>query len=99
MASRKENGVMTTIRKSYRVDENTDRKIKELMREFDLKSENELFKKMVNYIYEIKEKKLVTADELEKKDNEIKSLYYELGKLKTELEKEREKKKFRLFGG
>ena len=90
---------MTTIRKSYRVDENTDRKIKELMREFDLKSENELFKKMVNYIYEIKEKKLVTADELEKKDNEIKSLYYELGKLKTELEKEREKKKFRLFGG
>ena len=90
---------MTTIRKSYRVSEDTDRKIKELMREFDLKSENELFKKMVDYVYEIKEKRLVSADELEKKDNEIKSLYYELGKLKAELEKEREKKKFRLFGG
>ena len=90
---------MTTIRKTYRVSEDTDKKIKELIKEFDLKSENELFKKIVDYVYEIKEKRLVPADELEKKDNEIKSLYYELGKLKTELEKEREKKKFRLFGG
>jgi len=90
---------MTTIKKTYRVDEETDRKIKELLRYFDLKSENEMFKRLINYIYDIKDKKLVPVEELEKKEKEIKDLYYKIGKLESELEKEKRRGLKGLFGG
>ena len=87
VASRKENGVMTTIRKSYRVSEEIDKKIKELLELYGVKSENELFEFIVRDIYEIrKSKALVPIEELKEKDKELKECLLELGRLKGILE-------------
>ncbi len=87
VASRKEKGVMTTIRKSYRVSEEIDKKIKELLELYGVKSENELFEFIVRDIYEIrKSKALVPIEELKEKDKELKECLLELGRLKGILE-------------
>ena len=92
------------IRKGYRADEETDKKIKELLRIYKLKSENDLFRAIVSDIYELKKSKaLVPFEELEKRDTELKTALLEIGRLRgvlEEKEKGEEKKGFwaRLFG-
>jgi len=95
------------VRKTYRVSKDLDGKIKELLKIYEVKSENELIEKVINDIYKLKHSKaLVPYEELDKKDAEMKRLYFELGKLKTQLEErekelERERNKSfwaRLFG-
>ena len=87
MTSREENGVMTTIRKSYRVSEEINKKIKELLELYKVKSENELFEFIVRDIYDIKKSKaLVPIEELKEKDRELKDCLLELGRLRGILE-------------
>jgi len=91
---------MATIRKTYRVDEQTDAKIKELLNIYGFKTENELFQKIIDDIYRLKKSKaLVPYEELDKRDVELKKLYFELGKLKAQLEEKEKKRSFwsRLF--
>jgi len=89
---------MATIRKTYRVSEETDAKIKELVKLYEIKSENELIEKVINDIYKIKHSKaLVPYEELDKKDAEMKRLYFELGKLKAQLEEKKKSFWSRLF--
>jgi len=87
----KGNIIMTVFKKTYRVDEEVNKKIKKLLRTYGAKSENELFEMVVKDIYEIKQSKaLVPYEELDKKDVELKKAFFELGKLKNAVE-EREK--------
>ena len=102
------------IRKGYRVDEETDAKIKELMSMYNMKSENDLFRAIVNEIYELKKgKALVPFEKYEDEKIQLQKALYEIGRLKgileekekqlqkVEQEKENEKKKgfwARLFG-
>jgi len=95
------------LKKTYRITENIDAKIKELVKLYEVKSENELIERLVNDMYKLKHSKaLVPYEELDKKDKEIKGLYFELGKIKTQMEErekelERERSKSfwaRLFG-
>jgi len=91
---------MATIRKTYRIDEKTDTKIKELLNIYGFKTENELFQKIIDDIYQLKKSKaLVPYEELDKRDVELKKLYFELGKLKAQLEEKEKKRSFwsRLF--
>ena len=82
---------MRVIRKTYRVNEGIDKKIKKLLRVYGAKSENELLEMVIEDIYEIKQSKaLVPYEELDKKDMELKKAFFELGKLKNAVE-EREK--------
>ena len=79
------------IKKTYRVDDETDRKIKELLRVYDLKTENELIKKIVSDVYELKKSKsLVPIEELSERDRKLEQAIFELGKLKGSIE-EKEK--------
>lgn len=81
---------MTVIKKTYRVNEETVEKIKELMRVYGARSENDLFGMIVRDIYELKKSKaIVPIEELDKRDNELKKLYFELGKIKSELEQKK----------
>jgi len=98
---------MTVIKKTYRVDDEINDKIKELIKVYGARSENDLFGMIINDIYELKKSRaIVPIEELKERDNELKKLYFELGRLKTELEqkeKELEKEKnkgfwARLFG-
>ncbi len=92
---------MTVIKKTYRIDEDIKSKIEELTRVYGTKSENELFGIIIRDIYELKKSKAIVPIEVaEKKDDELKKLYFELGKLKAELEqkeKELEKEKNKSF--
>ena len=98
---------MTVFKKTYRIDEEIKSKIDELMRVYAARSENELFGMIIRDIYELKKSKaIVPIEELDKRDDELKKLYFELGRLRSELEQkekelEREKNKgfwARLFG-
>ena len=98
---------MTVFKKTYRIDEEIKGKIEELMRVYAARSENELFGMIVRDIYELKKSKaIVPIEELDKRDDELKKLYFELGRFKSELEQkekelEREKNKSfwaKLFG-
>ena len=94
------------IRKGYRVDEETNVKIKELMKIYNMKSENDLFRTIVNEIYELKKgKALVPFEKYESEKIQLQKALYEIGRLKGILEeKERQlqerKKSFwaKLFG-
>ncbi len=92
---------MTIIKKTYRIDEDIKSKIEELMKIYMAKSENELFGMIVRDIYDLKKSKAIVPIEVaEQKDDELKRLYFELGKLKAELEqkeKELEKEKNKSF--
>ncbi len=92
---------MTVFKKTYRIDEEIKSKIDELMRVYAARSENELFGMIVRDIYELKKSKaIVPIEELDRRDEELKKLYYELGRLKSELEqkeKEFEKEKNKSF--
>lgn len=82
---------MKVIRKTYRVNEDIDEKIKKLLRVYGAKSENELLEMVIKDIYEIKQSKaLVPYEELDKRDMELKKAFFELGKLKNAVE-EKEK--------
>ena len=79
------------IKKTYRVDEETDIKIKELLRVYDLKTENELIKKIVSDVYELKKSKsLVPIEELSDRDRKLEQVMFEAGRLKGAIE-EKEK--------
>ena len=79
------------IKKTYRVDDETDRKIKELLRIYDLKTENELIKKIVSDVYELKKSKsLVPIEELSDRDRKLEQVMFEAGRLKGAIE-EKEK--------
>ena len=79
------------IKKTYRIDEETDKKIKELLRVYDLKTENELIKRIVSDVYELKKSKsLVPIEELSERDRKLEQAIFELGKLKGSIgEKEK----------
>ena len=98
---------MTVFKKTYRIDEEIKAKIDELMRVYGARSENELFGMIIKDIYELKKSKaIVPIEELDRRDEELKKLYFELGRLKNELEQkekelERERNKgfwAKLFG-
>jgi len=81
----------TIIRKSFRVDVETDKKFKELLNLYNVKSENELFRAIVNDMHDLKKNKALvpfTAYEQEKK--QLQQAIYEIGHLKGALE-EKEK--------
>jgi len=93
--------------KNFRVEEEVLNKFLELKTIYNAKSDNQLFELIVEDIYQLKKSKaLVPYEEVDKRDNELKKLYFELGRLKTKLEqkeKELEKEKnkgfwARLFG-
>ncbi len=98
---------MAVFKKTYRIDKEIKAKIDELIRVYGAKSENELFGMIIRDIYELKKSKtIVPIEELDKRDDELKKLYFELGRLKNELEQkekelERERNKSfwaKLFG-
>ncbi len=71
------------IKKTYRIDEETDKKIKELLSVYDLNTENELIKKVLNDVYELrKTKSLVPIEELSERDKKLEQAIFELGKFK-----------------
>ncbi len=106
--------VMTTIKKTYRTNQEVDKKIKELLKTYRAKSENELFEMIINDIYELKKSKaLIPFEEFKERDLQLQKALLEIGKLqgvlqekekqlqKIEQEKENDKKKSfwaRLFG-
>ena len=94
-ASKEENVVMTIIRKTYRVDQEIDEKIKELLKIYDVKTENELIRKVINDIYELKKSKaLIPFEEFEKRDLQLQKALLEIGKLQGVLqEKEKQLQK------
>jgi len=85
---------MTISKKTYRIDDKTKEKIRELMKVYNARSENDLFIMIINDVYELKKSKaIVPIEELDRRDEELKRLYFELGKLKNEVEqKEKELK-------
>jgi len=91
------------IRKTYRVDPATDAKIKELVKIYKLRTENDLIKAVIDDVYDLKRSKaLVPFEEYEKTDIELKQALLEIGRLRGILEeKEKESKKSfwaKLFG-
>jgi len=86
--------------KNFRVEEEVLNKFLELKTIYNAKSDNQLFELIVEDIYRLKKSKaLVPYEEVDKRDNELKKLYFELGRLKTELEqKEKELEKERNKG-
>jgi len=95
------------IRKTVRFSEKTQNILNELKKVYKLNSENALLEAIIREIWEQKQSKaLVPFEEFEKREQELKKLYFELGRLKNELEqkeKELEKEKnkgfwARLFG-
>jgi len=79
------------IRKGYRVDNETNEKIKELLKIYKLKSENDLFKVIIDDIYELKKSKaLIPYEEFEKRDLQLQKALLEIGKLQGILQ-EKEK--------
>lgn len=104
---------MTIIRKSFRIDEDTDKKLKELLNIYNVKSENELFRVIVNDIHDLKKSKaLVPFNEYKQEKEQLQKAIYEIGRLKGALEekdkqlnelKQQQKQKrgfwSRLFGG
>ncbi len=106
---------MTIIRKSFRIDEDTDKKLKELLNIYNVKSENELFRVIVNDIHDLKKNKaLVPFTEYKQEKEQLQKAIYEIGRLKGALEEKdkqlielkqaqqkQAKKSFwsRLFGG
>ncbi len=81
------------LRKTYRVDIKTDEKIKELVKIYKLRTENDLIKAVIDDIYDLKRSKaLIPFEEYEKTDIELKKALLEIGRLNGILE-EREKKK------
>ncbi len=107
--------VMTTIKKTYRTNQEVDKKIKELLKTYRAKSENELFEMIINDIYELKKSKaLIPFEEFKERDLQLQKALLEIGKLQgvlqekeKQLEEQKEqnqkenKKGFwaRLFGG
>lgn len=87
--------------KNFRIEEEILNKFLELKTVYNAKSDNQLFELIVEDIYQLKKSKaLVPYEEVDKRDVELKKLYFELGKLKTELEqkeKELEKEKNKSF--
>ena len=106
---------MTIIRKSFRVDKETDEKFKDLLSIYNVKSENELFRVIINDIHELKKNKaLVPFNEYKQEKEQLQKAIYEIGRLKGALEEKdkqlnelkqaqqkQTKKSFwaRLFGG
>ncbi len=91
------------VRKTVRFNNETQKMLNELKEHYKVYSENALLEILIKEVWDQKQSKaLVTYEELDKKDQELKKLYYELGKLQTELEqKEKEKNKgffSRIFG-
>ena len=81
----------TIIRKSFRIDEETDKKFKELLNVYNVKSENELFRAIVSDIHELKKNKaLVPFNEYKQEKEQLQKAIYEIGRLKGALE-EKEK--------
>ena len=99
------------IRKSFRIDEETDKKFKELLSIYNVKSENELFRAIVSDVHDLKKNKaLVPFSSYEQEKLKLEKAIYEIGKLKGALEekekqleelKQGKKRGFwaRLFGG
>ena len=80
-----------TIRKGYRVNLETDKKIKELIKYYNVKSENELFSAIINEIYDIKKNKaIVPFKTYEQEKIKLEKAIFEIGRLKGALE-EKEK--------
>ncbi len=79
------------IRKGYRADAETDRKLKELMEIYKLHSENDLFRAIVSDIYELKKSKaLIPFEEFKERDLQLQKALLEIGKLQGVLQ-EKEK--------
>jgi len=80
------------IRKTVRFSDETQKMLNELKNIYKIESENALLEVIVKEIWEQKQSKaLIPFEEFEKRDEELKKLYFELGRLKTELEqKEKE---------
>ncbi len=77
----------TIIRKSFRIDEETDRKFKDLLSIYNVKSENELFRVIVSDIHELKKNKaLVPFNEYKQEKEQLQKAIYEIGRLKGALE-------------
>ena len=80
-----------TIRKCYRVDLELNKKIKNLMKYYAVKNESELFRVIVNEIYELKTSKvLVPFEEFKQEKTRLEQAIFEIGKLKGIIE-EKEK--------
>ena len=78
--------------RNYRFSKQTLEKIEELKSIYNIKSENELVRKIIDDIYEIKKSKsLIPYEELKAKDDQLHRLIFEIGKLKGIVE-EKEKK-------
>ncbi len=83
--------VMTTIKKTYRTNQEVDKKIKELLKTYRAKSENELFEMIINDIYELKKSKaLIPFEEFKERDLQLQKALLEIGKLQGVLQ-EKEK--------
>ncbi|WP_456324100.1 hypothetical protein [Desulfonauticus submarinus] len=79
------------LKKTYRIDEKINLQLQELKRIYNEKSENELIKKIIEDIYEVKKTKaLVPFEEVDKRDKELQKVIFELGRLKGTIE-EKEK--------
>ncbi len=89
------------IRKTVRFSDETQKMLSELKKVYKIESENALLEAIVREIWEQKQSKaLIPFEEFEKRDEELKKLYFELGRLKSELEqkeKELEKEKNKSF--
>ena len=88
------------IRKTVRFSDETQSILNELKKIYKMESENALLEVIIKEIWEQKQSKaLIPYEEFEKREQELKKLYFELGRLKTELEqKEKELEKERNKG-
>jgi len=87
------------LKKTYRITENVNAKIKELMKIYEVKSENELIEKVVNDIYKLKQSKaLIPYEEFEKRDLQLQKALLEVGRLQGVLEEKKKGFWARLFG-
>ena len=86
---------MTIIKKTYRTNQEVDKKIKELLKTYRAKSENELFEMIINDIYELKKSKaLIPFEEFKERDLQLQKALLEIGKLQGVLqEKEKQLQK------
>jgi len=105
---------MTVSKKTYRIDDKTREKISELMKVYNVRSENDLFIMIIDDVYELKKSKaIIPYEEFEKRDLQLQKALLEVGRLqgvleekekqlqKTEQEKQEDGKKgfwARLFG-
>ena len=73
--------------KGFRLDDETERKFKELVKIYNSKSENHCFELMINELYELKKSKaLVPYEELDKRDRELKIAFLKVGELQGTLQ-------------